>query len=101
MALSEHRESLERDPHPLPPSTDASREELDAALRDLEVAAGRERRLDSQVAKLEERLREADLALVDGEREQVRLLELIDEIQHTRSWRWTGPFRFLRRLLPF
>jgi hypothetical protein len=103
MALSEHRESLERleETRPVERVGDAARDELDAALRELEVAAGRERRLRSQVAKLEERLLEADLALVDGEREQVRLLDLIEEIQHTRSWRWTAPFRVLRRMLPF
>jgi hypothetical protein len=103
MALSEHRESLEglEETLPVEAGGDVAPGELEAAQRALEIAAGRERRLRSQVAKLEERLLEADLALVDGAGEQARLLDLIEEIQHTRSWRWTAPFRVLRRMLPF
>ena len=103
MALSEHRESLERleETSPARVEEDAGRSELDAALRDLDVAKGRERRLEQQVVKLERRLEAADLALGEGERELQRLHDLFEEIQDTRSWRWTAPFRFVRRLLPF
>ena len=69
--------------------------------RAVEVAKGRERHLARQVEKLEERLLETDLAVAEGEREIGRLADLVDEIQHTRSWRWTAPFRFVRRVLPF
>ena len=78
-----------------------SRSELDAALRAAEVAKGRERHLGGQIEKLEERLLETDLVVAEREKEIARLLDLVDEIQHTRSWRWTAPFRFIRRLLPF
>jgi hypothetical protein len=103
MALSEHRESLERHEAATPAGdqADTSRAELDAALRAAEVAKGRERHLGSEIEKLEERLLETDLEVADREREIARLLDLVDEIQHTRSWRWTAPFRFVRRLLPF
>ena len=75
--------------------------ELDAARRAAEVAKGRERHLERQVEKLEERLLETDLSGAEREKEIARLTDLVDEIQHTRSWRWTAPFRFVRRLLPF
>jgi hypothetical protein len=103
MALSEHRESLERLVETPPASVEdgASRSELDVALRDLDVARGRERRLERQVAQLEHRLDAAELALGEGERERERLHDLFEELQDTRSWRWTAPFRFVRRLLPF
>ena len=103
MALSEHRESLERLVETPPASVEdgASRSEVDAALRDLDVARGRERRLEQQVAQLEHRLDAAELALGEGERERERLHDLFEELQDTRSWRWTAPFRFVRRLLPF
>jgi hypothetical protein len=103
MALSEHRESLV-DPEVTSPGggqADTSRAEVDAALRAAEVAKGRERHLEQQVETLEERLLETDLSGAEREKEIARLLDLVDEIQHTRSWRWTAPFRFVRRLLPF
>jgi|SoiMethySBSTD1v2_1073268.scaffolds.fasta_scaffold93390_4 hypothetical protein len=103
MALSEHRESRERLEEAGLPSVEerTDRWELDAALRDLDVANGRERRLEQQVAKLERRLEAADAALGEGERERERLHDLFEELQDTRSWRWTAPFRFVRGLLPF
>jgi hypothetical protein len=103
MALSEHRESRERLEEAGRPGVEerADRPALDAARRDLDVARGREQRLEQQVAKLEHRLEAADLALGEGERERERLHDLFEELQDTRSWRWTAPFRFVRRLLPF
>jgi len=103
MALSEHRESLEHHEAASPGSgqADTSRAELDAALRAVDVAKGRERHLELQVEKLEARLLETDLAGAEREKEVARLLDLVDEIQHTRSWRWTAPFRVIRRTLPF
>ena len=103
MALSEHRESLDRPEAASPASeqADTSRRELDAARRAVEIAKGRERHLEQQVEKLEERLLETDLSGAEREKEIARLTDLVDEIQHTRSWRWTAPFRFVRRLLPF
>jgi hypothetical protein len=103
MALSEHRESLEHHDVATPASDrqDASRSELDAALRAVEVAKGRERHLEQQLQQVEARLLETELAGAEREKEVARVLDLVDEIQHTRSWRWTAPFRFLRRSLPF
>jgi len=103
MALSEHRESLV-DPEATSPGSDqvdTSRAELDAVRRAVEVAKGRERHLEQQVEMLEERLLQTDLSGAEREKEIARLTDLVDEIQHTRSWRWTAPFRFVRRLLPF
>jgi chromosome segregation ATPase len=103
MALSEHPESIEHHEETSPGSgrADTSRAELDAALRAVEVANGRERLIEEQIERLEARLLETDLAGAEREKEVARLLDLVDEIQHTRSWRWTAPFRFLRRALPF
>jgi hypothetical protein len=103
MALSEHREGLEQLEATSPANVqeDPSREELDAALRALEVAGARERSLTKQVETLEERLLEVETELARAELEADRRSALIDEIKATSSWRITAPLRalngFLRR----
>ena len=89
MAVSEHREDVE---------VDAAREAADTALRQLDVARGREEHLARQVEQLEERLVAAEKKLGELGRLVHARSDLIVEIQHTRSWRWTAPFRGLRRL---
>jgi hypothetical protein len=90
MAVSEHREEVK---------VDAAQEAADAALRQLDVARGREAHLSRQVEQLEERLVAMEQKLGELGRLVRARSDLIAEIQHTRSWRWTAPFRVLRRLL--
>jgi len=78
---------------------DAALAATDSALRQLDVARGRERHLSEQVAVLEERLLEAETRLAEMQRSVVRASTLADDIQRTTSWRVTAPLRAVRRLL--
>lgn len=101
MALSEHRESLEHEEATLPASLQGSpsRDELDAALRALEVARGREAHLSEQVARLERRLLDVETDLAQARLESRRAEDFADELRATLSWRITAPLRTASRLL--
>ncbi|MBA3333089.1 MAG: hypothetical protein H0U30_03780 [Actinobacteria bacterium] len=70
----------------------------DSALRQLDVAKGREKRLTEQVDKLERRLLDKESELTSLQRELRARSEIVDEIQRTLSWRVTKPLRAARRL---
>ncbi|CAN5183158.1 hypothetical protein BH20ACT13_BH20ACT13_23970 [soil metagenome] len=71
----------------------------DSALRQLDVARGREKHLTEQVDKLERRLLEKEKELTSLQRELENRSETVGEIQRTLSWRVTKPLRAVRRLL--
>ena len=71
----------------------------DSALRQLDVAKGREQRLTEHVDKLERRLLEKEKELTSLQRELRARSEIVDEIQRTLSWRVTKPLRAVKRLL--
>ena len=71
----------------------------DSALRQLDVAKGRERHLREQVDKLERRLLEKEKELTGLQREVRARSEMVGELQRTLSWRVTRPLRAVRRLL--
>lgn len=81
------------------PERGAALEAADAALRKLDVAEGRERRLRDQVRLLEERLLEAEQEITALHREIRARAELGAEMRRTLSWRITRPLRVGRRLL--
>ena len=72
----------------------------DSALRQLDVAKGREKRLREQVDKLETRLLAKEKEHTSFQRELRAGSELVGEIQRTLSWRITKPLRAVRRLFP-
>lgn len=77
---------------------DATGAATDSALRQLDVAKGRERHLREQVDKLERRLLEKEKELTRLQRELRARSELVGELQRTLSWRVTKPLRAFRRL---
>jgi len=101
VALSEHRESLDELGETPPPGSgaDPSREELDGALRALEVAGARERHLEQQVERLEQRLLEVETDLASAKLESRRARDDADELRSTLSWRITAPLRAMSNLL--
>jgi hypothetical protein len=81
------------------PDRDSTLEAADSALRKLDVAEGREKRLREQVTLLEERLLEAEKEITSLHREIRARAELGAEMRNTLSWRVTRPLRVGRRLL--
>lgn len=81
------------------PALDAALAATDSALRQLDIAKGRERLLSQQVEKLEGRLLEKEKELTGLQRELCNRSEMVGEIQRTLSWRVTKPLRAARRLL--
>ena len=101
MELSEHRESLEEVQESSPASAEQgdSRAEPDEALRALEVARGRERHLEQQIERLEQRLLDVETDLAAAKLQSRRAHDLVDELHGTLSWRITAPLRAVSHLL--
>ena len=78
---------------------DAALAATDSALRQLDIAKGREKQLRGQVHKLERRLLEKEKELTSLQRELENRSEIVVDIQRTLSWRVTKPLRAVRRLL--
>jgi hypothetical protein len=97
MSLSEHHEDLGLLNTSSPVDDDVLAR--DTALRQLEVARGRERHLVKQVEKLERRLLEAETDVAEMRLEVRHALALEEEIRRTRSWKITAPLRTGSRLL--
>jgi hypothetical protein len=97
MPIREQQTEVEpgRGPEPNP-----AVEAADSALRKLDIAEGREKRLREQITLLEERLLEAEKEISALHREIRARAELGAEMRRTLSWRVTSPFRVARRLLP-
>jgi len=81
------------------PDLDAAQSTTDSALRQLDIAKGREKHLRQQVDKLESRLLEKEEELTNFQRELKRRSEIVGELQSTFSWRVTRPLRAVRRFL--
>ena len=77
---------------------DAALAATDSALRQLDVAKGREKQLREQVDKLERHLLEKEKELTGLQRELRARSELVGELHRTLSWRVTKPLRAVRRL---
>jgi len=78
---------------------DAALAATDSALRQLDIAKGREKHLRQQVDKLERHLLEKEKELTGLQRELRARAELVGELHRTLSWRVTRPLRAVRRLL--
>ncbi len=81
------------------PDLGAALAATDSALRQLDVAKGREKHLREQVDKLERRLLEKEKELTGLQRELRARSEIVGDLQRTFSWRVTKPLRAVRRLL--
>ncbi|MBA3374445.1 MAG: hypothetical protein H0U00_01270 [Actinobacteria bacterium] len=96
MSIREQQTEVEQDGAA---ELDAALAATDSALRQLDVAQGREKYLRQQVDKLESRLLEKEEELTNFQRELKRRSEIVGELQSTFSWRVTRPLRAVRRFL--